>query len=230
MKKIGLLLAVMFAPAAMAAYKCVDEKGITHVGDTPPAGCATVVMYEISASGMVLRRIEPTPTPEQLKAIADGAARKKEMEKAANEQKRKDEALLNTFSGEREFDVVRDRNIAPIKGRIVSAQERIKAVEKRQKELEEEMEFYKAGKATKDVGSKSREAPPMLGAELQRLTAEKKVLETNIAIHEKEIEELRNKFETDKKRWVALKAAAGTLPKATDAAPVPEKSPVRKSY
>ncbi|MGZ5031703.1 MAG: DUF4124 domain-containing protein [Usitatibacter sp.] len=230
MKKIALLLAVMFAPAAMAAYKCVDEKGVTHVGDTPPAGCATVVMYEISASGMVLRRIEPTPTPEQLKAIADGAARKKEMEKAANEQKRKDEALLNTFSGEREFDVVRDRNIAPIKGRIVSAQERIKAVEKRQKELEEEMEFYKAGKATKDVGSKPREAPPMLGAELQHLTAEKKVLETNIAMHEKEIEELRNKFETDKKRWVALKAAAGTLPKATDTAPVPEKSPVRKSY
>ena len=241
MKKICLLLAILFAPATMAAYKCVDEKGITHVGDTPPAGCASVVMYEVSASGMVLRRIEPTPTPEQLKVLADGAARRKEMEKAASEQKRKDEALLNTFSAEHEFDVVRDRNIEPIKGRIASANERIKAVEKRQGELAEEMEFYKAGKA-KAVG-KEREAPPMLGSELQRLTAEKKVLEANLVAYDKEIEALRAKFDTDKKRWVLLKAGGGTAPaKSADAAPVPqkaqapekapgqEKAPVKKAY
>jgi chromosome segregation ATPase len=215
MRKTCLLLAVLWAPAAMAAYKCVDEKGTTHVGDTPPASCATVEMLEVSKSGMILRRIEPSPTPEQLKAIADGAARKKEAEKAAAEQKRKDEALLNTFSGEREFDVVRDRNIEPIKGRIVSAQERIKAVEKRQTELAEEMEFYKAGKSK--VAGKERDAPPMLATEMQRLGAEKKVLETNLVAYDKEIEALRTKFDTDKKRWVALKAAAGT-----------EKAPVKK--
>lgn len=228
MRKMCFLLAVLLAPAAGAAYRCIDEKGITHVGDTPPAGCGSVDMYEVSKSGMVLRRIEPTPTPEQLKALSDSLARRKEMEKAAHEQKRKDEALLNTFSGEREFDVVRDRNIEPLKARIASANERIKAVEKRQTELEEEMEFYKAGKATKALGAKEREAPPMLASELQRIGAEKKVLEGNIVSYEKEIEGLRAKFDTDKKRWVILKASAGKISKSADA--VPEKAPVKKSY
>ena len=65
MKKFCLLLVALFAPAAGATYKCTDEKGVTHIGDTPPAGCGTVVMYEVSASGMVLRKIDPTPTPEK---------------------------------------------------------------------------------------------------------------------------------------------------------------------
>lgn len=230
MRKICFLLAVLFAPAAGAVYKCVDEKGITHVGDTPPVACATVDMYEVSKSGMVLRRIEPTPTPEQLKALTDSAGRRKAMEKAAHEQKRKDEALLNTYSAEREFDVVRDRNIEPITARIKSAHERINAVEKRQAELEEEMEFYKAGKSTKAAGTKPREAPPMLASELHRITEEKKVLEASLGGYEKEIEALRAKFDSDKKRWVTLKASASAPSKSADAAPVPEKAPVRKSY
>ncbi len=226
-----LFLSLLLATSAGAAYKCVDEKGLTHVGDTPPANCATVMMQELSRGGAVLRNIEPTPTAEQLKVRMDEAAGRKEAMKAAADQKRKDEALLNTFSGEREFDVVRDRNIEPLKGRIVSAQERIKAVEKRQKELEDEMEFYKAGKRTKAAGSKEREAPFILTSELSRITAEKATLEQSIVAHNREIEQLRAKFDSDKKRWVALKAggAVSVAPadRSADSAPA-EKKAVRK--
>jgi hypothetical protein len=194
-------LAALHVPAAGAAYKCVDEKGVTHIGDTEPAACANVMMYEVSRSGAILRSIEPTPTPEQLKAKEEEFERAKAAIKNQAEQKRKDTALLNTFSAEREFDVVRDRQIEPINGRIRSAQERIKAVEKRQKELEEEMEFYKAGK------SKTRTlAPPaQLAADLERVTKEQVTLKKNIANYEREIEELRAKFDVDKKRWLDLK-------------------------
>ncbi len=201
MKKLCLLMVVLFAPAAGATFKCVDEKGVTRIGDTPPAECGNVIMYETSPSGTVLRKIDPTPTPEQLKAKEEEFERAKTAIKNQAEQKRKDTALLNTFSAEREFDVVRDRQIEPITGRIRSAQERIKAVEKRQKELEEEMEFYKAGK------SKTRTlAPPaQLAADLERVTKEQVTLKKNIANYEREIEELRAKFEVDKKRWLDLK-------------------------
>jgi hypothetical protein len=133
----------------------------------------------------------------------EALAKKAEADKAAAEQKRKDAALLSTFSSEKEFDVVRDRNIEPLKGRIKTANDRSKAADKRMTELEEEMEFYKAGKAGK--GKKEKEPPKQLIEELERLKAEKVGIAKSIAASEKEIEQTRAKFDVDKKRWVALK-------------------------
>ncbi len=203
MKRIFLLLAALYVPFAGAAYKCTDEKGVTHIGDTPPAGCASVMMYEISRSGAVIRNIDPTPTPGELKARQEEDARRKEAEKIAAEQKRKDLALLSSYSNEREFDVARDRNIEPLNGRIYNSKDRLKALDKRLKELDDEMEFYKAGKSKT---SKAREAPMSVTHELQRLRNEKDSLDKSIASSEREIEALKVRFDADKKRWVDLKA------------------------
>jgi hypothetical protein len=217
MKKSLLLIAALFATHAGAAYKCVDEKGKTHIGDTPPPGCANVMMQEVSRSGQVLRTIEPTMTAEQLKAKEEAAAKKAQADKVAGEQKRKDTALLQTFSSEKEFDVVRDRNIEPLTSRIKTAQDRLKGADKRLGELEEEMEFYKAGKSGK--GKKDKETPKMLTDEMERLKAEKANIAKSITASEKEIEQTRVKFDTDKQRWVALKSGAKTV-EAPEAKPV----------
>ena len=232
MKRAFLLLIACLAPAAAhAAFKCVDEKGVTRIGDTPPPECANVVMYETSRSGQVIKKIDPTPTAEQLRHRTEEAEKKKATDRVAAEQKRKDMALLNTFSAESEFDVVRDRQIEPIVGRAKQARERIAAIEKRQKAIDEEMEFYKAGKK-KAANAKPAEPPHMLVAENERLMAEKQALEKGIASGEKEIESLKVRYDVDKKRWVALKAAEGKLP-ATAAsaspAPAPAAAPVRKN-
>lgn len=203
MRKLALCIALLSAPYAGAAYKCVDEKGITHIGDTPPAACAAVVMYEIKPNGSVVRKIDPTPSPEQAKVLQAEQERKREAEKAAGEQKRKDAALLATFSSEKEFDVVLDRTIAPIRSRMGTAGERIKAIEERQKKIEEEMEFYKAGKR-KDAKGRD-EAPPTLVAEQERLWHEKQSLVSTLASQEKEIAQLQERFSTDKKRWVRIR-------------------------
>src|SRR5512134_484672 len=98
-KKLWLLLALALAtPAAQAAFRCVDEKGRTHIGDTPPPGCANVVMYEVTRGGTIIRRIEPTMTEEQWKAKQEAEEKAKIAEKAAAEQKRKDLALLSTYA------------------------------------------------------------------------------------------------------------------------------------
>ena len=235
MRTIGLLLIACFTPAALAAFKCVDEKGVTRIGDTPPAECANVVIHETSRSGQIIKRIEPSPTPDQVRQRADEAEKKKVADKAAAEQKRKDMALLNTFSAEKEFDVVRDRQIEPITGRMKQARERIGAIENRQKAIDEEMEFYKAGKR-KAAGAKANEPPPMLVSENERLATEKKQLQSSITNGEKEIEQLKVRFDVDKKRWVALKAAEGKLPAATasttpaaSTAPATPGTPVKKN-
>jgi uncharacterized small protein (DUF1192 family) len=231
MKTLCLATAVLFTASAGAAFKCVDEKGLTHVGDTPPDPCANVVMYEVTRSGAVIRKIEPSLTPEQVKARVEAEERKKESEKAANEQKRKDLALLATFSSEAEFDVVRDRTIEPINGRIKSAQERVVAIDKRVKELDDEMEFYKAGKSSKSTSKKAVEAPSNLTAEIDRLKAEKQNLAKGVTSSEREIVELRKKFDLDKKRWLALKTAGGAAtvdPKAGEPKTVEVKGATKK--
>lgn len=199
---ILLVLALAAAPAAHAAFKCKDEKGLTHIGDTPPAACANVPLYEVTRSGTIIRKIDPTPTGDQLKAKQEEEARAKEAAKAAAEQRRKDLALLATYSTEKDIDVSRDLNLKPIEGRIKSAKERTAAVEKREAELEAEMEFYKAGKGK---SAKVREAPIQLRTDLERTKNEKVVLAKSIAEYEKEMQEVRNRYDADKKRWVELK-------------------------
>lgn len=217
MKKLCFLIAIAFAPAAGAAYKCVDERGLTHIGDTPPPGCAKVMMYEVTRSGKVLREIAPTMTEEQAKALAEAERLKKIADKAAAVQKRKDTALLATYASEAEFDVIRDRTMEPIQGRIKVAQSRLAEIDKRTKVIDEELEFYKAGKAK---GSrKAGEPPPMLVAEQERLAEERAQLERNIKGYEREIVELRGRFDGDKQRWITLKAGgpASAQPKTVPA-------------
>jgi len=205
MKKFCLALALLYAPFAHAAYKCLDEKGVTHFADTPPAGCANVVMYEVTPTGHVLRAIDPTPTPEQLKARPEEQKKKKEADRIASEQRRKDMALLNTYSSESEIDIARDRNIESIRSRIKGAHERMAEIDKRLKAIGDEMEFYKAGKKG---GKDAKPVQPPIGlvAEQERANKEKASLEKSVAEAEKEIEAVRARYDGDKKRYAELKA------------------------
>lgn len=202
-KLLILVLAMLVAPAAQAAFKCKDEKGRTHFGDTPPPQCANVTMYEVSPSGTVLRRIEPSLSPEEAKAKREEILRLKEQAKRDAEQRRKDIALLATYASEKDVDTSRDLNLKPIEARIESAKERIKAVEKRQKFLDGEMQFYQAGSGKS--GGKSKAPPAQLTQDIENAKAEKELLLKSIENYQKEMVEVRERYDNDKKRWSALK-------------------------
>jgi hypothetical protein len=210
-KKLCLLIALaLAAPAAHAAFKCTDEKGRTHVGDTPPPGCANVMMYEVTKAGTVIRKIDPSLTEEQVKARADAEEKARIAEKAAAEQRRKDQALLATFANEKEFDTARDRNIEPLKARITQSEERAKEIDKRIKVVKEEMEFYTAGKKKSDKAGKYDPAAGMK-SELERLAEEKAQILKSVEGYKKEIVEIGTKFDGDKRRWLALKKGGGKV-------------------
>jgi chromosome segregation ATPase len=207
--KICLLVAVTLSAPSYAAFRCVDEKGRTHIGDTPPQACANVVMYEVTRSGQVLRRMDPPLTEEQAKAKADAEEKARVAAKVAAEQKRLDTALLSTYGNEKEFDIARDRNVEPLKGRIAQSNDRMKDIDKRVKQVKEEMEFYTAGKKKGAKGKEDAAAP--MAAELARLEDEKKTMQKNIAGFEREIVELNRKYDVDKRRWIALKQGGGKI-------------------
>ena len=93
-----------------------------------------------------------------------------------------------------------------MQNRIKGARERSEAVDKRIKELEDEMEFYKAGKSKATAG-KTREAPPQVTSDLERAKKERTQLAANLASYDREIEQIKVRYEADKKRWQELKQA-----------------------
>jgi hypothetical protein len=224
-RTLALLVIALHAPFAAAVYKCVDDKGHTLFGDTPPPGCGNVPIYEVTPSGNVIRRIDPTPTAQQIEIRREERERLRKEQAIAAEQKRKDMALLNTYDSADEFDVARDRNIEPVNGRIVAAQERLKELDVRERQIDDQMKSYAA--AAKD-GEETR-APGWIVANLEQVRSEKKTLDSAIVHYRKEIEDLRVRYETDKKRWLALKAAGGSLPPPPDAAAPAEAQPVKSS-
>ena len=182
MIRIPLFLALaVHALAASAAFKCVDEKGKAHYEDVPPAMCANVVIYEVNASGLVVRKIEPVD------AHAPGAeAKKAELpDRAAVDRERRDRTLLDTFANEREIDTARDRSLDLIRARRETAQTRLGQVTKRRQQIE-------SGPATGR-------------ADLQSVVAEQQSLEHSIAGYDAETRRISEQFETDKKRWRELK-------------------------
>ena len=187
--RIVLIVTVLaWSASAHAAFKCVDEKGHTQIGDTPPPACANVTTYEINSSGGVIRKIEP---PSQ-KAPVDTRA----SDQAAIEAKRRDRALLESYGSEHEIDLARDRNIEMIRGRLESAKLQYEQLDKREGELTKAIASYKGG----------QQAPQPVKDELERVSAQKASLGASVTRQEKDLETTKVRFEADKKRWLELKA------------------------
>jgi hypothetical protein len=179
------IIAIVILAAALPAwgtFKCVDEKGKTHIGDSPPAACANVVTYEVSASGVVVRKIEPSGAA---KAAADGKTR--DSDKAAVDAKRRDRMLLDSFGSERDFDVARERNTEMIRGRIEATDLRLKQLEKREK----------------DLALLGARAP---SADVEAVKTEKATLSAAQERYNKDLEQTKAQYEADKKRWLELRA------------------------
>ena len=202
--------ALLAASPAHALFKCQDEKGVTHYGDTMPPQCAKKPVVEMSPQGNVVRKFDAPLTPEQLKAIEDDKIRNKEKTDRMAAQKLRDNALMSTYGAEREFDVARDKDLANLESRQKTLAARIGDVDKNLTKLNNDMEFYQAGKSKT---SKAKEAPPQLVQDHRRASNESTGLRTELQKIEKGKEDVRAHYDMQKNRWKRLKAGmpAGTL-------------------
>jgi hypothetical protein len=179
--------AALFACCANAAYKCVDEKGRTHIEDTPPAACANSVIQEINRGGSVVRTIEPTSNHADKAGEAAGKAVEA---RKAGEQKRRDLVLLDTYGSEAEIDAARDRNLEILTSRLTAAQLLVKRGQTRQMELQ-------------PLAARN----PQYAGDLERLKVQLAGDTATASRLEREVESTKAQFAADKKRWVELRSA-----------------------
>src|SRR5665647_727006 len=131
--------------------KWVDEKGITHYGDSLPVQDANRNNSVLNNQGLVVKRNQP--------AIAV----KPEEDKASVDQQRHDRALLAAYSSGQDIDSARDRNLQPDETAI--------------KELEQRMGIARARmdankKLADDYIKRKKPIPSDLNQELQNNSTE----------------------------------------------------------
>lgn len=199
----GLLMSLAVAGtgssfAAARIFCCHDESGKQVCGDILPSACYGRAYRELGQSGRTSRLVEAPLTAEERAAKAAEARQRQEQERLENEQRRKDQALLNTYGSENDIEVMRKRTLGDLDTAIKAAQERIVEIRKRRKKFEDEAEFYTNRRVPADVAKGLRDAD-------YEIRAQESVIESK----RKDQEAVRLKYDEDLRRYRDILKRAG---------------------
>ncbi|MDO8465646.1 MAG: DUF4124 domain-containing protein [Gallionella sp.] len=195
---VVLAIGITFSlPVAAKMYKWVDDKGTTHYGETIPPEYANKNRTELGKGGRVIEKKEVL-TPEELRANEQAEAKKRAGEEAALEAKRRDKALVNTYSNEKEIDLARSRNLQQIDARVNSINSLLKTANGNLLNFQKEADsLTKAGKpippALKDDLQESQVRLDKLKRDLEKATAEKTAIEARYDADKARYKELTGK-------------------------------------
>lgn len=198
-----VLCGVFCASAEAKLYKWVDDNGTTHYGETIPPEYANKDATKLSDKGRVEKRIEKL-TPEERRAQEAEDAKKNSAQQAAIEAKRRDSALLNTFSNENEIDLSRDRSLQQVEARINSINTMLKSA---QASLVEHQKEHEA------LVQQSKNIPKSLLDDLAENEAHLAKLNKELAQNEQELAKVKARFEADKLRYRELKGTVSSASK-----------------
>lgn len=190
---MSAVLALFSLNAEAKLYKWVDNNGTTHYGETIPPEYANRDTQTLE-KGRVKERTDGFDTQKAAESKEDP-----EVLKAMKEKQRRDNALLNTYSNEKEIDLARDRNLLQVEARVNSYTTLLKSAESTLADLHKERD-----EATKK--KKALQASLLSDiAEAEALVAKrKKELETS----RQEMADVKAKYEADKQRYRELKGFA----------------------
>ena len=154
MKAFGAALLLIFslglvpgAALAQGIYSCVDAKGRKITSDRPIPECLDRVQQQFNANGTVRRDIGPSLSPAEQAAADDRARAEKQEQSRKNEEKRRERALLARYPDQESHDRVRATSLAHIAETIRTAKQQIDELATARKQLDTQMEFYKANPA-----------------------------------------------------------------------------------
>jgi Domain of unknown function (DUF4124) len=211
---IALLACALLAalPAdAQRLYKYTDPvTGKTVYTDKLPTEAAGKANEQLNRQGTVVKREGPAPTAEELAAREADRKRKIDEETATKEEKRKNQALLNTYATEKDIDEARGRALQVNDEAIKDAEHKLADAQKRQKLLASEAEFFQ-----------KKPMPMQLKLDIQNNQVEIKAHGDLLDAKRKETVGINAKYDEDKRRYVEL-SKAGTVAAAAPA-PTPAK-------
>ena len=187
------VLALAPAAAQERMYKCVDARGKVYYTQVPPPECLGRDTQELNKSGTLIRKNPAALSPAQAQAREAERKKKVEDEERSKEDRRKNLALLNTYSSEKDIEDARTRALKEAQGAIEDTERVIAGAKKRRQELETEKEFYV-----------KKPIPFKLKQEITNNEIEIKNQTSLLDAKRKEISTINAKYDEDKRRYVEL--------------------------
>ena len=164
-------------------------------GYTVPPEYANNPTRELNARGVTVKKTEGVLSGEALRLKQEEDARRKAEEQERTAQRRRDQALLNSYTSEHEIDARRDRDVGQIDLTIVGLETHLKHLRSNEADLRKRLEpFSKSGKP----------APQHLTEDVARLAYEVSETERHIAQRRSEQEALRARYNEIRLRYLEL--------------------------
>jgi uncharacterized protein DUF4124 len=193
----ALLAPAWAQQAPQRMYKCTDARGHVYYTQVPPRECLGRETTELNKSGSVIKRSERAPTAAEVQAREAEKKKKAETEERLREERRKNTALLNTYSSEKDIEDQRARALKEAQDAIAASERAIVGAQKRQKDLEAEKEFYV-----------KKPMPVKLKQEMSNVDIEIKNQNALLEAKKREITAINARYDEDKRRYVELTAAS----------------------
>lgn len=186
-----VLFAAFSASAEAKLYKWVDDRGETHYGEVVPPEYANKDKIQFSDKGREIKKKEASKDDAPGKMSAE--------DQATIDQRRKDKALINTYSNEKEIDLARDRNLQQVEARI-------SGIHLMQQSAQSSLDGYR--KEADDIQRAGKKVPFSLKSDIT--LAEQKIakFKQELVIAEEKAASVRASFEADKVRYRELTGGA----------------------
>jgi hypothetical protein len=161
----------------------------------------------LDKQGRQVKRIEPAPTPAQLKAKEAEAEREKALTTAKDERARRDLALLQSYSSVDEIDFARNRALSSIEVQLKSAETYNADLKKRLADLEKQKTALAGTPVPAALENQVSAINDEMGRQAQ-LIAQKK----------DEMAAVSARYDADKRHWQEIKADQARAAAAESAA------------
>jgi hypothetical protein len=179
-------VSVSLAADSKKILKWVDDKGVTHYGDSIPSQYADRDNSEINSQGITIRKNHIKPKEQTVLEIAN------------QDQTRRDRALLASYTTEQEIDLARDRNLEMDVIAIDGLKQRRETIGKKLADNQ---------KLADGFNTRKKPIPQFLSDNMQDNQAELARIDLQMKSHQDNMDAVRQRFDNDKQRFINLKAA-----------------------
>jgi uncharacterized coiled-coil protein SlyX len=193
----GLVFGATVHAQARPTYKWIDDKGVTHYGDSVPAEYSQREQHLLNREGVETQKRQAEMSPTEAAAYA---AKQKE----ESLRRQHDVFLVSTYPSVKEIENVRDTRVDQINGQISAAQAYISSLSTRVDGLKQRAQAF----APYNTKPGARKMPDDLAEEMVRALSELRTQNSALAQRRSELKSVMDQFDADIARFKELRTSA----------------------
>jgi hypothetical protein len=178
-------------------YKWVDEKGVTHYGDSVPPEYSQREQRVLNSQGLEVQKRTAEMTPAEAAAYAL-------KQRDESQRKQHDMFLISTYPSVKEIEQVRDVRLDQINGQIIASEAYIASLTTRVDGLKQRSLMF----APYNTKPGARRMPDDLAEEMVRALSELRTQNSALASRRTELDAVKQQFDADIRRFRDLRMAA----------------------